>query len=150
MSSLRRRRAAVPSGPTRAFVDSGAWLAFFSASDQHHAAADALFRRAGAEGARLLTTNLVLAEVHRLLLFRAGPAPAAAALERIDASAMIRVIFAEEALHRRAREWLAKLPDQKISYTDASSFAVMEKEGCRAAITFDRHFWLAGFQMLQP
>lgn len=147
--SSPRRRAPVRSGRTRAFVDSGAWLAFFSASDQHHAAADELFRRAAAEATRLLTTNLVLAEVHRLLLFRAGPVPAAAALARVDASRMVRVIFAGEVHHRRAREWLAKLPDQKISYTDAASFAVMEKEGCRAAITFDRHFWLAGFEVVQ-
>jgi predicted nucleic acid-binding protein len=131
------------------FVDSGAWLAFFSASDDHHAAADALFRRAAAQRARLLTTNLVLAEVHRLLLFRAGPRPAAAALERVDASALVTISFATAARHRAARAWLARLGDQKIGYTDATSFAVMDAEHCRAALSFDHDFYLAGFELWQ-
>ena len=150
MSSQSRRRGPVKrSVPAAVFVDSGAWLAFFSARDDHHAAADALFRRAAAEKVRLLTTNLVLAEVHRLLLFRAGPQPAAAALERVDESALVRLVFSAPVHHHAARGWLAKLADQKISYTDANSFAVMEAERCRIAMSFDRDFWLAGFEVWQ-
>jgi predicted nucleic acid-binding protein len=46
-----------------------------------------------------------------------------------------------------ARRWLAKLADQPVSYTDAVSFAVMEATHCRVAMTFDRHFALAGFRV---
>ena len=74
--------SALPGPPRRSaklFVDSGAWIALFSARDQHHAEADALVREAIAQKVPLVTTNLVLAEVHRLLLFRAGARPAMAA-----------------------------------------------------------------------
>jgi uncharacterized protein len=131
------------------FVDSSAWLAFFSARDDNHAAAETLFLRAGRDAIPLLTTNLVLAEVHRLLLFRAGPRAASAALSRIDASALVDVMFPTVAHHEAARGWLAKLADQKISYTDASSFALMDSARCRTAMTFDRDFWLAGFEVWQ-
>jgi predicted nucleic acid-binding protein len=131
------------------FVDSGGWLAFFSASDGHHKAADTLFRRAAAARARLLTTNLVLAEVHRLLLFRAGPRAARAALERVDASDLVTITFTTETHHQAAHGWLGKLADQTISYTDAASFAVMEAEQCRVALSFDKDFWLAGFEIWQ-
>src|SRR5437764_1177612 len=116
--------------PARLFVDSGAWLAFFSARDGLHAQADRLIRLAFARKIPLLTSNLVLAEVHRLLLYRAGIRPAAAALERIDASAGVNVVFADHSIHRSAREWLSRLGDQVISYTDATSFALMRAHRC--------------------
>jgi predicted nucleic acid-binding protein len=130
-------------------VDSGAWVALVSASDDKHRAADRLFRRAVAESRRLITTHLVLSEVHRLLLFRAGPRAAAAAIGYIDASRLVAVRFTTEAHHRAALAWLEKLSDQKITYTDATSFAVMDAERCRTAISFDKDFWVAGFERWQ-
>jgi predicted nucleic acid-binding protein len=137
------------SAPESLFVDSGAWLAFFSARDRRHADADGLFREAIRHEVRLLTSNLVLAEVHRLLLFRAGIRPAAAALERIDASPGVTVKFADIAVHRQARAWLAKLGDQVISYTDAASFALMRANRCSVALSFDRDFAIAGYTLWQ-
>lgn len=128
------------------FVDSGAWIALFSARDQHHAEADDLFRRAVRERTPLLTTNLVLAEVQRLLLFRAGIRAAAAALDRIEASALVRLVHATASHHTAGRAWMARLADQRITYTDAVSFAVIESEPCVGVLGFDRDFALAGFR----
>jgi predicted nucleic acid-binding protein len=50
-------------------------------------------------------------------------------------------------VHRRAREWLAKLDDQVITYTDAVSFAVMTARRCRFALSFDSDFVIAGFEL---
>ena len=81
---------------------------YFSARDQHHGEADALLRAAGV-GRGSLTTNLVLAEVHRWLLFQAGIAPRQAALDRIDATPLVQDRLRQPEHHRRARAWLAKL-----------------------------------------
>ena len=40
-------------------------------------------------------------------------------------------------------------PDQRITYTDAASFAVMDAERCRVAMSFDRDFRVAGFELWQ-
>ncbi|MFZ5469368.1 MAG: type II toxin-antitoxin system VapC family toxin [Myxococcota bacterium] len=133
--------------PARLFVDSGVWLAFFSARDNVHSEADRLLRAAILRKIPLLTTNLVLAEVHRLLLFRAGIKPAAAALERIDASPSVLVKYADPQIHREAQEWLSTLGDQVISYADATSFAVMKAHRCGVALSFDHDFFLAGFSL---
>jgi predicted nucleic acid-binding protein len=106
-----------------------------------------LFREAIRHKVPLLTSNLVLAEVHRLLLFRAGIRPAAAALERVDASPSVTVKFADLSVHRQARAWLAKLGDQVISYTDAASFALMRANRCSVALSFDRDFAIAGYTL---
>lgn len=140
------RRSERPA-PAKLFVDSGAWLAFFSARDNRHADADRLIRQAFERKIPLLTTNLVIAEVHRLLLHRAGIQPAFAALQKIEASAAVRVSFADPAIHRGALRWLGKLADQVISYTDAASFAAMEANRCRHALSFDHDFELAGFTL---
>ena len=137
-------------GALRVLVDSGAWIALVSANDGHHAEAEALFQLALRHGARLITTNLVLAETHRFLLHKAGRHAAQGVLHRIDASPSIEIEFATAAHHAAARAWIGKLADQALSYTDAVSFAVMQSRRCAAALTFDRHFTVAGFARWQP
>ena len=132
------------------FVDSGVWIAFFSLRDGRHRDADTMVRAAASRRLPLLTTNLVLAEVHRWLLFHAGVAPAAAALASIDATSLARVEWTTAAHHGAARDWLAKLSDQRITYTDAVSFAVMTAAGCAAVMTFDHDFVIAGFTPWRP
>jgi uncharacterized protein len=131
----------------RLFVDSGAWIALRSRRDQHHAEADRLFRAALSGRIPLLTTNLVIAETHRLILFRAGIHPALRALERIDASTSVTIHFPTAEDHAAARRWLERLAPRPITYTDAVSFAVMEGTGCRHVLGFDHDFAAAGFTL---
>jgi predicted nucleic acid-binding protein len=133
--------------PSRLFVDSGGWIALVSAGDGHHAEADQMFRAAVARRLHLFTTNLVVAEVHCFILFRAGIRPAAAVLDRINASRLVSIEFVSAAHHRAARAWLERLRDQVITYTDAVSFAVMDAARCGVAISFDHDFISAGFRL---
>lgn len=135
--------------PERVLVDSGVWIALVRATDQHHADADRLFRYAIRERVRLLTTNLIIAEVHRFILFHVGIAPATLVVDRMQASASLHTEFVTSAHHDRARWWLGKLDDQRITYTDAVSFAVMEAARCTAAMSFDHDFVVAGFPLWQ-
>jgi uncharacterized protein len=144
---MARHTAADDPAPRRVFADSSAWFAVASASDGRHGEADALLRRAVAARTTLLTTNLVLAEIHRLALVRMGIRPASILLDRVEASRLVTIVHATAEHHRSARRWLTKLADQPISYTDGVSFAVMEAMRCRVALTFDRHFAVAGFRI---
>jgi len=106
-----------------------------------------MFRAATARRIRLVTTNLVLAETHRLLLHQAGIRPAAGALDRFEASPLLTIVFAGAEHHRAGRAWLERLADQHVSYTDAVSFAVMDATRCSGAMSFDHDFLLAGFSL---
>ena len=119
----------------------------FRQRDDHHREADDLFRRVIRDRVHLLTTNLVVAEVHRFVLHRAGIRPAALAVERIVTSRYVRIVFADAEHDRGARRWLARFSDQPITYTDAVSFVVMKAAGLRAVMTFDRDFTVAGFSL---
>jgi predicted nucleic acid-binding protein len=133
--------------PVRLFVDSGAWIALRSQRDQHHAEADRLFREALGRRLPLVTTSLVIAEVHRLTLFRVGVQAALRGLDRIDASPSVRVHFPGADNHRAARRWLERLAPRPITYTDAVSFAVMEATRCRQVLGFDQDFVAAGYRL---
>jgi predicted nucleic acid-binding protein len=139
------RAAARP--PARLFVDSGGWIALRSLRDQHHAEADRLFRDALSRRIPLVTTNLIIAEMHRLTLFRAGLEPAMRALDRIDASASVTIHFATADDHAAARRWLERLAPRPTTYTDAVSFAAMEATRCDAALSFDDDFAAAGLKV---
>ena len=91
----------------------------------------------------------MIAEVHRLTLFRAGVLPAQRGLDRIDASPSVTIRFADADDHAAARRWLERLAPRPITYTDAVSFAVMEATVCRHALGFDEDFAAAGFALWQ-
>jgi predicted nucleic acid-binding protein len=140
-------RTARAAAPARLFVDSGAWIALRSRRDQHHAEADSFFRDAFSRGIPLFTTNLVIAEMHRLTLHRAGILPGLRALERIDASRGVTIHFATSDDHAKARRWLERLAPHPITYTEAVSFAVMEASRCGHVLGFDQDFAVAGFSL---
>jgi len=143
------RRPGRAAAPARLFVDSGAWIALRSRRDQHHADADRLFREALSRRIRLFTTSLVIAETHRLTLFRVGIPPALRALHLLDASQSVTIEFPAAAEHHAARRWIERLTPRPITYTDAVSFAVMEKRRCRDVLGFDHDFVAAGFTLWQ-
>lgn len=144
---MARARRSTGAGAARVLVDSGAWIALVRARDRRHDEAERMFQRALAEGLELVTTNHIVAEVQRFVLFHAGPRAAAFVVDRIGASPRTVIEFSTRAHHDRALAWLRKLADQRLSYTDAISFAVMEEKPCGAAMTFDRDFEAAGFEV---
>ena len=143
------RRTEAGGARERVLVDSGAWIALVRATDQHHAEADRMFRHAARLRIPLVTTNLIVAEVHRFILFHVGIRPAAILLDRIDSSPLLTTEFVTAEHHDAARRWIAKLADQVITYTDAVSFAVMDAMRCSAAMSFDHDFVTAGFRLWQ-
>jgi uncharacterized protein len=129
------------------FIDTSAWIALFSRRDQHHEEADRAFNAIVASKKRILTTNLIIAEIHRLLLQRAGIQAAAAALQKIETSSLVDVTFPDHSSHQSAKDWLDRLQAHPISYADAVSFSVMKMTGCREALSYDRPFQIAGFKV---
>ena len=150
MRKSQFRRTGGGAGQDSVYVDTSAWIAFFSARDQNHAEAERLFREAIGQKVALITTNLVLAEVHRLILHRVGAGAAGLALDRIESSALVAIVFASGDQHGAARSWLARLMGHPVTYADAVSFAVIEDLRCIGFLSFDSNFLRAGFRPWLP
>jgi uncharacterized protein len=130
------------------FLDASGWFAALSARDQHHARAAAAYAKLLAtRGTRLITTNLVVAEVHALIVRSGGAAAGLRFLERLYGDPAHEVVWATRDLERAAADrWLRPFRDVPFSLTDAVSFEVMRLAGLHQVFTFDRHFEVAGFE----
>ena len=147
MPRRTRDKPARAAGPV--LVDASAWLALLSLSDGRHMDAERAFIHLRERKAPLLTTNLIVAEVQRLLLFRVGGHAGRRFLALLSSAPLLTLCFPGDREHTRALAWLDRYPDQSISYTDAVSFAVMEAARCRVALSFDEDFSVAGFRLWQ-
>ena len=61
---------------------------------------------------------------------------------------MVTIVESSPALFASGMDLYARRPDKGWSLTDCISFVVMEREGIRDALTGDRHFEQAGFNIL--
>ena len=128
----------------RVFVDTGSYYGIADERDETHAEAIAIGRHLATSPVTLFTTNFILAESHVLALARRNRRVALALLQEIlrTASTIVRVSARDEA---RALAIIMKHDDKNYSYTDATSFAVMERLHIQQAFTFDRNFFQYGF-----
>ncbi len=131
------------------FIDASGWIAINDPRDGLHAAAVTFYRDdALTKYKNLVTTNLVVAETHALLLKLGGRNVALKFLARLDLSTRVEVVFSNPDLGKEAYRILLKYQDQRFSYCDAVSFAVMKELDIKDAFAFDRHFETAGFRHL--
>jgi uncharacterized protein len=128
----------------RVLVDTSAVFALLDRSDSHHGEARRVLEQLTARRAEPLLTNFVVAESHALALSRLSPGIARRWL-LTNVWPIERVSEDDES---KATTILARHTDKDYSYTDATSFAVMERLGLKVAFAFDPHFRQYGFQLL--
>jgi predicted nucleic acid-binding protein len=127
------------------FVDTGAWYALAIPKDPAHARLAGALRERVARGVRGVTTNLVVAETHALLLRRVGRGPAEAFARVVVGPSSLIGTSTPEREAAALDEWIGRFGEQDFSFADAVSFAVMAERGIREALAQDRHFATAGF-----
>jgi uncharacterized protein len=128
------------------FVDTGAFLARNARRDPYSDAATQIWN--DLEHTPLLTTNHVIEETLTLLARRLGNALAADMADRVYSSAALEIVYTSRKDDVNALRYFRKFADQRVSFTDCISFAVMRRRGLDTAFTFDRHFLHAGFRVM--
>jgi predicted nucleic acid-binding protein len=130
------------------FVDTSAWYVLAMSSAPQHQKVSETLRHRIARGARIVTTNLIVAETHALLLRRANRKVALAFAREVRRAPNIVVASSAEYEESAMTDWLEKFDDQLFSFTDAVSFSVMSDRGLREVLALDHHFAVAGFVVL--
>ncbi len=130
------------------FVDTSAWYPILVKAHPDHAGLAAALRGLISRRRRLVTTNLVVAESHVLLLRRVGHRVALAFARTVGEAPNLVVRSSEELEETAVHDWLARYADQGFSLTDAVSFALMVERGIEEALSLDNHFLVAGFRNL--
>ena len=131
------------------FIDASAWVALAHTKDNDHEAAKETYARTLQEYQKFVTTNLVVAETHALLLRRMGYSPAIQFLDVLEKSSRVLYVYSAKDLEDEAGEILRKYKDHAFSYADAVSFAVMKQRGITDVFTYDQHFRAMGFRIVK-
>ena len=130
------------------FVDASVWIPVFIARLEPHPVCARAYREALAGGARLVSTDLVLAETHAFIARRLGPPRALEFVEGVLGDAQHEIVPLTKELRKRAIDgWLRKYRDQAFSLRDAVSFEVMRERRITEALSLDGHFRAAGYQL---
>jgi predicted nucleic acid-binding protein len=133
------------------FVDSSGWLAAASKRDNRHEDVAAAYDDLVARRTRFVTTNLVVAEMHTLIVREQGADAGCILLDAIHADPMYTVITTTRDLESAATDrWLRPYRDHRFSLADAVSFEVMRTERIEEALALDHHFEVAGYRLLPP
>ena len=130
------------------FVDTSAWYAVEVEDDVNHEAACKFLSKiaTGTYGVSV-TTDYVLDETLTLLRSRRGLASANTFIDKIRKSKSVHVFWIDETLFEKALDIFRKSNRKAWSFTDCTSFALMQDLSVSEAFTFDSHFREAGFQM---
>ena len=129
------------------FIDSGAFLARYLKHDQHHTKAIAFWDDLTRDNVPCLTSNFVLNEVLTLLGQRATHEFAAETARQLYSSNVLQILRPDVKDEIAAIAIIEKYADQRVSFCDCVSFALMRRHGISDAFTFDGHFSIAKFNI---
>ena len=119
------------------FFDTSAWYALLDKTDSDHASAvefkDSLNHS-------IITTNYVADEIITLVKSRLGYMNAVEIGKKLWNETIATLIRVTPSDEKKAWEILVKYRDKSFSFTDCTSFAVMERFGVVEAFAFDDHF----------
>jgi predicted nucleic acid-binding protein len=131
------------------FVDTSGWLAAINTRDSHHNEVAGAYDDLVAKRTSFVTSNLVVAEMHILIVRDRGSAAGCALLDAIYTDPLYRVVPVDRDLESEATErWLRRFTDQRFSLADAVSFEIMRRERIGDALALDHHFEVAGYRLL--
>ena len=134
----------------RVFVDTSAFVALRNPAEREHEPARRALRELVAQRAGLFTSNYVFSETYTALLVRVNRAEAIEWGRRFHAGTAIELIRADDEIEDDAWSILEQHADKRWSHVDATSFALMAREGVDEAFSLDANFAQRGLRVVPP
>lgn len=132
------------------FFDTSAIVALFDMTDNRHFEARELMDIIRKDRVRLLLSDYILDESITAALTRIGHETAVEVGDFILSSAIIDFIWLDESLKRKAWDYFKRHDDKKFSFTDCTSFVLMNEMNIKQYFAFDDDFKQAGFVEFSP
>lgn len=132
------------------FIDTSAFLALENRRDKYHKPA-LMFRHSLLESMEsLVTSDYVLDESYTIIRLRASHRIAVQFGEMIQATGLIEIKYLTKEILQEAWRIFKSFSDKEFSFTDCTSFAIMESLQIKTAFTFDDHFNQYGKFEIKP
>jgi predicted nucleic acid-binding protein len=132
----------------RIFVDTGAWVSIAIKGDQHHKAAVQLLQNFQQQNVLFVTSDYIFDEVLTLVRKRSTHEKSKRIGISILKSSVVRLERITEPVWEKAWRIFQRYNDKMWSFTDCTSFALMDQLNISSAFTFDRDFEQYGKEVL--
>jgi uncharacterized protein len=129
-------------------ADTSALVGLFLRDDEWHRPAKEVLAELQTARRGMIATSDIFDETVTAIRRWAGYRPSIEAGEALRSSRLLTLVPVDEPAREAAWMLFRKLKDARLSLTDCTSFAVMERFGLTEAFTFDAHFRRAGFDIL--
>lgn len=123
----------------KVFVDTSAFCALAIPKDQNNTNAKAFQAKLQEQKAAIYTSDYVLDETYTLLKMRSNHSTSVKFMDEIDKS-HINILRITEDIETDAKAIFRKFEDKKLSFTDCTSFALINQFRLDAVFAFDEHF----------
>lgn len=130
---------------SKLFLDTSALIALLNPRDQYHKKIKQYLENTQ-QSLRGVTSNLVLSELMTFFSRHGSLNDVLRFQTEMLSNPHFSIIWVDKELHEVASQILKKFSDHRLSFTDASSFAIMKRERVSCALTFDEDFKRAGFE----
>lgn len=120
------------------YVDTGVWVAAIDSGDALHTHARSILD--AHEGWPLYSSELVLSETVTLLRRQLGPRVAADFGRAFIEGKIGQLVRCEADDWREGLKLLETFPEQKLSFADATSFAIIRRLDLQKAASPDKHY----------
>jgi len=133
------------------FVDTWGWCTVSNPKETQHQQVREIMETLPESGKRLITTNFVLDETYTLVRFRVHHQAAVELhqrIERLIIGKLLKVIHITPEIEQPAWRIFERYSDKDFSFTDCTSFVVMQSLKLTQALTDDHHFEQMGLQIL--
>ncbi len=129
-------------------MDTSAWLALNDKSDQYHKKAISKSKKITQEKIELITSEYIVDETLTIIRYRVSHPAAVIFGESLFNSNIVKIndIAKEDIL--KAWDFFKKYKDKDFSFTDCTSFTLMQKLRLSKAFTFDKHFKQIGIEII--
>jgi len=132
------------------FVDTSAFLALENRRDIYHDKALIYKDDCLKNGQNFITSDYVLDESYTIIRMRAGHATAVHFGETLRRSQFIHIELIRPEIFEEAWKIFKAFSDHDFSFTDCTSFALMERLNIPTAFSFDAHFHKYGHFIIKP
>ncbi len=132
------------------FLDTSFLVAYHNKKDQNHLTATICYNnlKRSISNLRFVTTDYIFDELATLLLVRLDKERAIKICSEIIDDPLIRLFMVSEKYFKQAWDVYKSMLDKDWSFTDCSSYVVMQELGIDKAASFDHHFKQFGFTIL--
>ena len=123
----------------KVFIDTSVFCAFTIPKDQHNRTAKAIYKNIQKDKAAIYTSDYVLDEVYTLLKTRGSHATSVKFMDEITKS-HITILRVAEDIEASAKTIFKRFEDKRLSFTDCTSFALINQFRIEGVFAFDEHF----------